>query len=570
MGAFKDPHGGKLKNLYIPGDEVEAEQARAGDMPSWDLTPRQICDIELILNGGFSPLEGFMTQADVDRVVSDMRLVSGELWPIPVTLDVSDDFASQLSKGGEIALRDPEGVLVATMAVEDKWEPDKTAEAQGTFGTTDDAHPGVNFLLNHTHKTYVGGKLKGVEKPMHYDFRHLRDSPQEMRDRFEKLGWRKVVAFHTRSPMHRAQQELTFRAARDAEANLLIHPIVSAAQSGDINHFTRVRCYEHLLEEYPDQTTSLSLLPLATRMAGPREAIWHAIVRKNYGCTHLIVSSDHASPDKEPDGKEFYGPTDAQDLMAQHADELDITMVNTKPMVYVVERAQHMPVDEITEDMSVFNISSTELHRRLAEDLEIEDWFSYPKIIEELRRTHPPRHVQGFTVFFTGLSGSGKSTIANALMVKLNEMGDRRITLLDGDLVRKNLSSELGFSKEHRDLNIKRIGYVASEITKNGGIAICAPIAPYRKTRREVEEMIRPGGGFVMIHVATPLEVCEARDRKGLYALARAGKIKEFTGISDPYEEPENADMVIDTSELTADLAAHRVVVKLKSLGFIR
>jgi len=339
---------------------------------------------------------------------------------------------------------------------------------------------------------------------------------------------------------------------------------------GDIDHFTRVRCYEHILKQYPEQTTALSLLPLAMRMGGPRETVWHAIIRKNYGCTHFIVGRDHAGPGVDQNGDDFYGPYDAQELMVQYADELDITMVPFRKMVYVAEKAQYMPVDETDESMTVLDISGTELRRRLQEGLEIEDWFSYPEVITELRRTKPPRHKQGFTVFFTGLSGSGKSTIANALMVKLLEIGDRNITLLDGDLVRKNLSSELGFSKEHRNLNIERIGYVASEITKNGGIAICAPIAPYTATRRTVRDMIEAVGGFIEIHVATPLEVCEARDRKGLYAKARAGIIKEFTGISDPYEAPEDPEVVIDTGELSADLAAHRVLVKLESLGYIR
>jgi sulfate adenylyltransferase len=314
----------------------------------------------------------------------------------------------------------------------------------------------------------------------------------------------------------------------------------------------------------------LSLLPLAMRMGGPREAMWHAIIRKNYGCTHLIVGRDHAGPGKDSKGEDFYGPYDAQALLKEYADELDITMVPFQLMVYAENRAQYVPVDDTTDDDTVLNISGTELRRRLAEGLDIPEWFSFPDVVEELRRTHPPRHMQGFTVFFTGLSGSGKSTIANALMTKLMEIGGRPVSLLDGDIVRKNLSSELGFSKEHRNLNITRIAYVASEITKNRGIAICAPIAPYASTRRVVRDTISPVGGFLEIHVATSLEVCEARDRKGLYAKARAGIIKEFTGISDPYEVPENAEMVIDTVSISPDLAAHRILVKLEAMGYIR
>jgi sulfate adenylyltransferase len=339
---------------------------------------------------------------------------------------------------------------------------------------------------------------------------------------------------------------------------------------GDVDHFTRVRCYERIIGHYPEQTTALSLLPLAMRMAGPREALWHAIIRKNYGCTHFIVGRDHAGPGKDSKGNDFYGPYDAQELMRAHEKELHIEMVPFKMVVFVEDRAQYVPVDETKEGENVLNISGTEFRRRLQVGLEIPDWFSYPEVIEELRKTHPPRHKQGFVVFFTGLSGAGKSTIANALMVKLMELGGRRITLLDGDVVRKNLSSELGFSREHRDLNILRIGYVASEISKNGGIAICAPIAPYRVTRRKVRELVEETGGFVEIHVATPLDICEQRDRKGLYAKARAGLIKEFTGISDPYEEPENPEIVLDTSESSPDQSAHRIIVKLESLGYIR
>lgn len=570
MGAFKKPHGGELKNLYLTEQAVEAEKTRARDIPSWDLSMRQLCDLEMLLNGAFSPLEGFMGVADYNAVLENMRLVDGVLWPMPITLDVTEKFADSVEPGVRIALRDHEGVLIATMDVESSFCPDKKAEALAVFGSADEAHPAVRYLNDQANDVYLGGRLYGVEAPNHYDFKHLRDSPAQVRERFAKLGWRRVVAFQTRNPMHRAHQELTFRAAKEMEANLLIHPVVGMTKPGDVDHFTRVRCYEQVLHHYPDQTTMLSLLPLAMRMAGPREALWHALIRKNYGCTHFIVGRDHAGPGVDSNGKPFYGPYDAQELMQSYADELDITMVPFKNMVYVEDRAEYQPQDEVAEGTEILQISGTELRRRLREGLEIPEWFSFPEVIAELRKTHPPRYRQGFTVFFTGLSGSGKSTIANALMVKLLELGGRQITLLDGDIVRKNLSSELGFSKEHRDLNILRIGYVASEITKNGGIALCAPIAPYSATRRLVRDLIEPLGGFLEVHVATPLEVCESRDRKGLYAKARAGLIKGFTGIDDPYEDPDDPEMRIDTTNLTPDLAAHRIVIKLESMGFIR
>jgi sulfate adenylyltransferase len=369
--------------------------------------------------------------------------------------------------------------------------------------------------------------------------------------------------------MHRAHFELTVRAATESGANLLVHPVVGMTKPGDVDHYTRVRCYEALLRHYPKGTATLALLPLAMRMAGPREAVWHAIIRRNHGCTHLIVGRDHAGPGSDSSGRAFYGPYDAQELLRAHSDELGVTMVPFQMMVYVEERDAYFPVDEVPAGARTLSISGTELRQRLAEGREIPSWFTFPEVAEELRRSYPPRSKQGFTVFFTGLSGSGKSTIANALMVKLLEMGGRPVTLLDGDLVRKHLSSELGFSKDHRDINIRRIGWVASEITKNGGIALCAPIAPYDSVRKEVRAMIEPRGGFVLVHVATPLELCEERDRKGLYAKARAGVIKEFTGISDPYEPPGDAEIVIDTADLTPEEAAQEVVLYLEREGYI-
>src|SRR6056297_3185612 len=443
------------------------------------LTPRHLCDLELLTNAAFAPLNGFLGESDYDSVVREMRLTSGDLWPIPVTLDISRDHAEKLSPGDTLELRDPEGVLLATMSVEDLWEPDRKLEAEAVFGTLDRNHPGVAHLLERTQPVYVGGKVEQVEAPIHYDFPHLRYTPAQLKELFAKRGWEKVVAFQTRNPMHRVHQELTFRAARELEANLLIHPVVGMTQPNDINHYTRVRCYEHILTRYPEQTTYLSLLNLAMRMAGPREALWHALIRRNHGCTHFIVGRDHAGPRNPSTGESYYGPYDAQDLMAEHQQEADIEMVPFHELRYVENRAQYVPGNQVGEGDTVRSISGTEFRRRLNEGLDIPEWFSYPEVVEVLRKTHPARDRQGFTVFFTGLSGSGKSTLANALQAKLMEIRARQITLLDGDVVRQHLSSELGFSKEHRNLNIQRIGFVASEITKNGGIAICAPIAPY-------------------------------------------------------------------------------------------
>ncbi len=556
-----------ITELYVSPESAAKLKTHAGGLASHDLTPRQICDLELLMNGGFQPLRGFLGENDYNSVIETMRLADASLWPIPVTLDVSEAFASKVEVGDDIALRDPEGVILAVMSVTDKWTPDKAREAELVYGHNDTEHPGVDYLHNTAGPVYLGGPITGLQQPVHYDYKALRNTPNELRAFFRKMGWHKVVAFQTRNPLHRAHQELTFRAAKEALANLLIHPVVGMTKPGDIDHFTRVRCYEAVLDKYPPSTTHLSLLNLAMRLAGPREAVWHGIIRRNHGCTHFIIGRDHAGPGKTSKGEDFYGPYEAQKLFREFASEVGIEMIPFKQMVYVQERAEYVPSDEVPAGATTLSISGTELRRRLREGLDVPDWFSFPEVVAELRRTLRPRAQQGFTVFFTGLSGSGKSTIANALMVKLLEMGGRPATLLDGDVVRKHLSSELGFSKEHRDINIRRIGYVASEITKSGGIAICAPIAPYASTRRAVREMIEQYGAFLEVYVATSVEECERRDRKGLYKLAREGKIKEFTGISDPYEEPTNPEVRVETVSTTPDDCAQEVMLKLESMG---
>jgi sulfate adenylyltransferase len=554
----------------VPAARAAELKAHSKDWPSWDLTARQLCDLELLMSGGFSPLRGFMNRADHEGVCHNMRLANGTLWPMPITLDVTEEFAKKLTPGSsKIALRDPEGVMLAVLSVEDVWQPDRKAEAQSVFNSTSPAHPGADYAINKSNFWYVGGKIEEFQPPSHYDFRSLRLTPADLRAEFGRLGWTKVVAFQTRNPMHRAHVELTMRAAKQVEANLLIHPSVGMTKPGDVDYFVRTRCYQLLLSKYPHGTVKLSMLPLAMRLGGPREAVWHGLIRKNHGCTHFIVGRDHAGPGKDTDGKPFYGPYDAQELFKKHEVEIGVKMVPFQMMVYLQNEDRYIPSDEVKKGAKVLDISGTELRQRLNEGRDIPAWFTYPEVVQELRRSYPPRHKQGVTIFFTGLSGSGKSTIANALITKFLEMGGRPVTLLDGDLVRKHLSSELGFSKEHRDINIRRIGYVASEITKNGGIAVCAPIAPYEATRKAVRQMIEPFGGFVLVHAATSLEVCEQRDRKGLYAKARAGIVKEFTGISDPYEAPTDAEVVIDTALLSPEEAAQTILLHLEREGFV-
>jgi sulfate adenylyltransferase len=563
-------HGGELIDLYVNAERRAELKARSKDFPSWDLMPRQICDLELLLSGSFSPLCGFMTRAEYESVCHNMRLTSGLLWPIPIVLDVSEVFKKSLKrKSSQIALRDAEGVMLAVLRVEDVWRPDRKSEAEAVFRTHNVSHPGVDYLLNKANPWYIGGRVEGVQSPSHYDFKGLRLTPAELRTEFAQRGWRRVVAFQTRNPMHRAHVELTARAAKQVEASLLIHPAVGMTKPGDVDYFTRVRCYQVIVGKYPRGTAKLSLLPLAMRMAGPREAIWHALIRKNCGCSHLIVGRDHAGPGKDTNGKPFYETYEAQEFFRKHEAEIGVGMVPFNNMVYVEDKDAYLPEDEVPKQARVLTISGTELRRRLNEGSDLPGWFTYPDVAEELRRSFPPRDKQGFTVFFSGLSSSGKSTIAHVLLTKLQEIGGRPVTLFDGDLVRKHLSSELGFSKEHRDLNIRRIGYVASEITKNRGIAICAPIAPYDGPRKEVRALIEPVGGFLMVYLCPPIEVCEQRDRKGLYAKARAGILKDFTGISDPYEPPMDAEVVINTAELSPEEGAQEIILHLEREGFI-
>ena len=534
-----EPHGGSLKVAYLPGEQVAEARQEALRWPSVDLNQRQLCDVKLLLNGAFSPLHGFLGQADYERVLAEMRLADGTLWPIPVTLDVTDEFADTLEVGGGLALRDPEGFVVALLRVDSIWRPDRQHEALAVFGTSDDSHPGVDHLLHQTKPCYVGGTLSGIARPIEYDFKPLRDDPKDLREKFARWGWSRVVAFQTRNPMHRAHQELTRRAAQRAEANLLLHPVVGITKPGDVDHFSRVRCYEHVLKTYPEQTTTLSLLPLAMRMAGPREAVWHAIIRKNYGCTPFHRRARPRRPGAAiAAASRSTSPTRRRSCCARSRPSSASRWCRSRRWSTSRSARSTSPRDEVEPGETMLDISGTEFRRRLQAGIGVPEWFSFEPVVTELRKRYPPRHRQGFTVLFTGLSGAGKSTLANALMIKLMELGGRSVTLLDGDLVRKHLSSELGFSMEHRNLNVLRIGYVASEITKAGGVALCAPIAPYAIIRRRVREMVESYGAFLEVYVSTPLAVCETRDFKGLYAKARAGLIKQVTGIDDPYEVP--------------------------------
>ena len=560
----------QISDLMVAAEKTQNLKKESNHYPAWQLTDRQICDLELLLNGGFSPLDGFMGKADYNSVLKNMRLDNGALWPMPITLDITEEFASKIKDVEKITLRDQEGFTLAILTVTDIWEPNKDEEAQMVYGTTDLKHPAVNYLKNKSNKMAVGGKLEGISLPHHYDYQKNRHTPEELRSIFIQNGWDKIVAFQTRNPLHRAHVEMTMRASEDLNANLLIHPVVGMTKPGDVDHYTRVRCYQHVMKKYPENSAMMSLLPLAMRMGGPREALWHALIRKNYGCTHIVVGRDHAGPGNDKNGNPFYGPYDAQELLIKFQDEIGIEMVPFKFMVYLPDEDRYESIESIEKGTEFKTISGTELRQLLDDGKGIPEWFSYKEVAQELEESRPPLTERGLTIFFTGLSGSGKSTLANGLLVKLLEDGSRPVTLLDGDIVRTHLSSELGFSKEHRSINVQRIGYVASEITKNGGIAICAPIAPYEADRRVNRELISPLGGFIEIHVSTSLEKCEERDVKGLYELARKGVIKEFTGISDPYEAPTDAEIVVNSSGTPPEELVDQIYIRIKEMGYIK
>lgn len=559
----------KKSDKILHNDVKESLKKESNNYISWQLTDRQLCDLELLMNGSFSPLSGFMKKKDYNNVVKNMRLDNGHLWPIPITLDITTEFYSKIKNEKKITLKDKEGFPLALMKVEEIWEPNLNDEANSVYGTQDQSHPAVNYIFNLGNKIYVGGAIEKISFPHHYDYLNYRHSPHKIQSIFKEKGWKKIVAFQTRNPLHRAHVEMTKQAMKKFKAKLLLHPVVGMTKPGDVDHYTRVRCYKHVLKKYSDNSALLSLLPLAMRMGGPREALLHAIIRKNYGCTHLIVGRDHAGPGNNKKGNAFYGPYDAQELLIKHQAEIGIKMIPFKFMVYLPSERKYEVIDNIDKKTDYKTLSGTELRKLLDRGKEIPDWFSYSEVANELQKSRPPTIRRGLTIFFTGLSGSGKSTLANGLLVKLLEEGSRPVTLLDGDIVRTHLSSELGFSKEHRSINVQRIGYVASEITKNGGIAICAPIAPYRKDRRLNRELISKEGGYIEVYVNTSLSKCEERDVKGLYALARKGAIKEFTGISDPYEEPEKAEITIDSSGVRPEFLVDQIYLNIKKLGYI-
>lgn len=555
---------------HFAKESVDAYKKLAQRLPSLILSQRQLCDLELILNGGFDPLDGFMNQADYNSVLDNMRLNDGTLWPMPITLDVDAAVATTFKRNEEIALRDPEGLLFAILRIGDIWKVDKEREAKAVFGTNDLLHPAVNYLQHYTKDMYVGGEVIGVALPHHYDFEHLRFTPAQLKVKFKQWGWEKIVGFQTRNPMHRAHQELTTRAALQTGANLLLHPVVGMTKPGDVEYYTRVKCYEHILKTYPENTAYLSLLPLAMRMGGPREALWHAIIRKNYGCTHFIVGRDHAGPGKDSRGALFYDPYAAQVLTQTHQKEIGVEIVPFQEMVFSHHKQRYFAVNEFPQDETPASISGTELREKLNKNLDIPEWFSYPDVIKELRKAYPAKHQQGVTLFLTGLPSSGKTTIANALALKLRELTNRQVTMLDGDVIRTHLSKGLTFSQEDRELNIARVGFVAKEITRHGGIVICALVAPFEKPRSIVRQMVKEVGGFIELYVATPLMVCESRDRKGLYKKAREGLVQQFTGISDPYEIPSAPEIIIDTSDEHPSITINNIIEQIKLLGYLQ
>ena len=568
VAQFVSPYGGTLKDLQADPKRTAELKAAARDFASLDLSPRQLCDLELLANGVFSPLSGFMNRRDYEQVCQDMRLADGALWPVPITLDVSSKFASSLAPGQMLALRDFEGTMIAALNVSEIWEPNKKVEAEALYGTSQPTHPEVDYLLHKTGEVYVSGTLEVVELPTHHDFSSLRGSPKSLRTEFLKSSARRVVGFQTHKLMHRAHVEFARRAAQAHEAELLINGVVGRRNITDTGHFAIVRAWRAVMDRFEGIGARLNLLELAPRMCGARAPLWHAIINRNHGCTHFVVEHDYASLGEAASGEPLYGQYQAAEFVMRHEPELGIKIIPFRDLIHEEDRPDQLFTGRTPGNRRI-SATETGVAEQGSRIIDAVKWFSYESVLDELHKTCPPPDRQGFTVFFTGLSGSGKSTIAQILHAKLLEFGDRPVTMLDGDIVRKHLSSELGFSREHRDINIRRLGYVSSLITQNRGISICAPIAPYAQTRAQVRAMIEPYGGFIEVYVATPLEVCESRDRKGLYARARAGLIKEFTGISDPYEAPIAPEVLIDTTQCTAYQAADQIIGYLQSLEFL-
>ncbi len=561
------PYGGELVNLMVPEEGRDELVAYANRLPSLQISQRQMCDLELLAVGAFSPLDRFMDEADHQSVVENMRLADGTLFPLPITLSVEP--ADFVRIGQEIALRSDKNVLLAVMKIEDLYEWDRDEVAEKVFGTLDSAHP-IVAEMHSWGPVNISGELRVIQPPPNHDFRELRMTPAETRAKLAEFGYENIVAFQTRNPMHRVHEELTKRAIDEVDGVLLLHPVVGMTKPGDVNHFIRVRTYKALTGNYYDQNrVLLSLLPLAMRMGGPREAVLHAIIRRNYGANHLIVGRDHAGPGKDSQGNPIYGPYDAQEMVAAHSDELGVKMVPFRMVAYLPEEERYEEVSKIAEGTKTLSLSGTQVREDYLSNGELlPEWFTRPEVAEILADSYPPRHRQGLVIWFTGLSGSGKSTTAEVLTTLLLEHG-RQVTVLDGDVVRTHLSKGLGFSKEDRDTNIRRIGFVASELARHGGTVICAAISPYRAIRDEVRSMVN-SDGFVEVFVDTPLEVCEERDAKGLYAKARRGEITGFTGIDDPYEPPLKPELVLDTVGHTPEQNGSIILNYLIEQGFVK
>lgn len=561
------PYGGKLVHLMVPAEAHEEVKAQANHLPSVQLSARAICDLELLATGAFSPLDRFMGQADYQQVLDTMRLTSGYLFPIPVTLPVDPGPAIRLDQ--QVALRDATYNLLAVMTIEEIYAWNAPEMAQKVLGTTDLRHPLV-AEMQRWGQLHISGRLQVLHLPQHYDFQALRLTPVQTRVRLEASGYDNVVAFQTRNPLHRVHEELTKRATEEVDGVLLLHPVVGLTKPGDVDHFTRVRAYKALTARYYDaQRVVLALLPLAMRMAGPREALWHALIRRNYGANHLIVGRDHAGPGVDATGKPFYGPYDAQELLQQYSHELGVGMVPFRELVYLPDEDRYEEESNVMAQTRTASISGTQVREQyLSQGWKLPAWFTRPEVADILAEAYPPRYQQGVCLWFTGLSGAGKSTTAGVLTVLLQECG-RQVTVLDGDVVRTHLSQGLGFGKADRDINIRRIGFVAAEIVRHGGVVICAAVSPYRATRDEVRRMIGPGQ-FLEVFVDTPLEVCEARDIKGMYAKARRGEIKAFTGIDDPYEAPEQPEISLNTVTQTPEDNAQLILHELVARGFVR
>jgi sulfate adenylyltransferase len=529
----------KCTNFEIPNDIT--------------LDERNLNDLEMFFLGAFDPLQGYNTFENFNSIVTHGCLEDGTIWPIPFVLPVPECLLTKnnnsVSTHSNVFLnvRDVLGTIVARVSVVDCYKVNIDVYGQLLLETSDTNHPFMDYLHNnHRDSVYVGGNITPICPIKHFDFIQYRQNTKQVKDMIRHDHWDAVIGFQTRNPMHKSHFELTRQAVSEVQKELetsntssarvllLITPSCGVTQPGDIDSATRIRCYQKILPYYKDLyniDVKLVVLPLTMRMAGPKEALWHALIRQNFGCTHFIIGRDHAGPScLQKNGKSFYEPYAAHALLKSFATKLKIIPILSMNMVYVPDKKQYVQENLLPPNASYEQLSGTKFRTALQNREPIPEWFSFPTVLEELKKVYHPRYQQGFCIYFTGLPCSGKSTLAKAVSARLEEREseNRHVSILDADIVRLHLSRGLGYSKQDRSVNVQRIGYVASLITYHYGIVLVANIAPYAADRLSNRRLItNAGGGYIEVYVSTPLSICQTRDVKQHYKNARLGVLKQ-------------------------------------------